>query len=90
MEVSCGQMPESERDRMSTAAEGKILDDTFLRYYYGRKVVDSDRNVLDRLCRAAYIDYYSENGFLYARASKTGRCLKPKLSSRIRLLAGRV
>lgn len=75
---------------MCTAAEGKILNDTFLRYYYGRKVDDTDRTVLDRLCRAAYIDYYSENGVLYARASKTGRCLKPKLSSRIRLLTGRV
>lgn len=75
---------------MCTAEEGKTLDRTFLRYYYGRQVADSDHAVLDKLCRASFIEYYTKDGNLYACATETGRSLKPKLSSRMRLLVGRV
>lgn len=75
---------------MCTAKEGKLLDRTFLRYYYGRKVDDSDHAVLDKLCRASFIKYYMKDGTLYACATETGRSLKPRLVPRIRLLMGRV
>lgn len=75
---------------MGTAAEGKAMGEIFLRYYYGRRVDESDRIVLDRLCRAAFIDYYRKDGVPYARASRGGRCLKPTFRSRMRLLLGRV
>ena len=75
---------------MGTAAEGKEMGRILLRYYYGRRVDDQDRIVLDRLCRAAFIDFYRKDGVLYARASKVGRCLEPTFRSRMRLLLGRV
>ena len=75
---------------MGTAAEGKEMGRILLRYYYGRRVDDQDRIVLDRLCRAAFIDFYRKDGVLYARASKVGRCLEPTFRSRMRLLLGRI
>ncbi len=74
---------------MGTAKEGKQLDRTFLRYYYGHEVDVSDRVILDKLCRASFIRYYTKDGRLYARATEAGRSLKPRLIPRLRILMGR-
>ena len=66
---------------MCTEKEGRVLDKTLLKYYHGRLVEDADRVMLDKLCRASYIEYYSKNDVLYARVTDTGRSLKPKFSS---------
>lgn len=75
---------------MCTAAEGKQLDRTMLKYYHDRKVDEEDRPVLDRLVRAAFIEYYYHGDSRYARASKAGRSLRPKFIPYMRMILGRV
>lgn len=74
---------------MCTAKEGSELSEVMLKYYRGRQVEESDRTVLDDLCRASYMEYYSYNGRLYARPTDTGRSIRPKLIPRVRLLLGK-
>ena len=89
--ATCRTYSRQECDaRMCTEKEGRVLDKTLLKYYRGRLVEDEDRATLDKLCRASYIEFYSESNRLYARASKTGRSLKPKLGPYLRLIVGRV
>lgn len=75
---------------MCTEAEGKLMERTMLKYYRGRKIEDEDREMLEKLGRAAYIEYYLHKGSVYARASETGRSLRPKFIPYMRLLLGRV
>ena len=75
---------------MSIEKEGRVLDKTLLKYYRGRQVEDVDRAALEKLCRASYIEFYTESNSLFARVSETGRSLKPKLGPYLRLIVGRV
>lgn len=73
---------------MVTATEGAVLGETMLKYYKGRKVDEVDRKVLDNLCRASYIRYYTKNGCLFAGPTDTGRSIRPRLKVRIRRRLG--
>ena len=63
---------------MCTWEEGKELQKVFLRYYMGREVREDDLETLDTLS----LEYYMENGKLFARAGTIGRMFKAKPMSR--------
>ena len=81
---------EKEGELMCTEAEGRQLDRTLLKYYRGRKVDEENRPVLDKLARAAYVEYYFDGDSRYARASRAARDLRPKFIPYMRMLLGRV
>jgi len=54
---------------MCTEAEGRELSRVFNRYFSKREVDESDREILDNLYVAGYIDYSYSDKKLYAEAS---------------------
>ena len=67
---------------MCTWEEGKELQKVFLRYYMGREVREDDLEALDTLSGTDHLEYYMENGKLFARAGTIGRMFKAKPMSR--------
>jgi len=67
---------------MCTEKEGKELMRIFTKYYSGRHVDESDSDVLDTLSMTEYLEYYIQDGQLYARAGPIGKLFKnPKTAS---------
>ncbi len=67
---------------MCTEKEGKELMKIFAKYYSGRHVDESDSDVLDTLSMTEYLEYYIQDGELYARAGPIGKLFKnPKAAS---------
>ena len=58
---------------MCPISKGKKLERVFFEYYNLKKIELKDRESLDRLARAAHIEYVFEGGIAYARASQIGR-----------------
>ncbi|MBR7152720.1 MAG: hypothetical protein IKD00_03125 [Candidatus Methanomethylophilaceae archaeon] len=63
---------------MCTWEEGKELQRVFLRYYKGKEVREDDLEALDTLSNTDYLEYYMENGKLFARAGTIGKMFKAK------------
>ena len=67
---------------MCTEKEGKELMRVFVKYYAGRCVDESDSEVLEALSMTEYLEYYIQDGKLYARAGPIGRLFKnPRIPS---------
>ncbi|MDO5862062.1 MAG: hypothetical protein Q4Q58_04645 [Thermoplasmata archaeon] len=64
---------------MSTELEGREMVAILKKYYRGRAIDNADRKILDRLCRASFIEYYRDDGCWKARMSPEGRALKPRI-----------
>lgn len=61
---------------MCTKKEGKELMRIFAKYYSGRRVDESDSEVLDALSMTEYLEYYIDDGKLCARAGPIGKLFK--------------
>jgi hypothetical protein len=61
---------------MCTEKEGKELMRIFAKYYAGRRVDESDSEVLEALSMTEYLEYYIQDGKLYARAGPIGKLFK--------------
>jgi len=56
--------------------DGKRMSAIFFKYYHGRTIEDpEDMEMLDKLVRAAHIEYSVRNGEPYAEATEIGRNL---------------
>jgi hypothetical protein len=62
---------------MCTEEESKKIMELLLKYDKETPVDDEDREMLDRLVRAAYVDYVlKDDDIVYARVNGTARGLK--------------
>ena len=62
---------------MCTIAEGEEMKQIFFKYYNEREISSEDKPVLDKLFKAAFVDYRYRDGKAYAEASPMGKCLEP-------------
>jgi len=61
---------------MCNKIQGKELMKIFAKYYSGRHVDESDSDILDTLSVTGYLEYYIQDGEIYARAGSIGKLFR--------------